>query len=103
MSKSGIIIGKNHGHIVTPIENIKKTRHAAKKGQITKRVSMRRALIREVVGLAPYERRMIELLKLGKDRNCLRFAKKRLGSHRRAKAKRDEMGVVLRLQRSKKE
>jgi len=31
-----------------------------------------------VVGLAPYEKRVIELLKIGKDKRALKFAKKRV-------------------------
>ncbi|KAL0207528.1 hypothetical protein P9112_012156 [Eukaryota sp. TZLM1-RC] len=102
MSKSGIAIGANHGHITTPITDVKKTRQSRKKGQATKRVTMRRALIREVAGFAPYERRMMELLKLGLDRRALRFAKKRLGTHIRAKSKREEIASVLRAMRAKK-
>ncbi|KAL0241363.1 hypothetical protein GEMRC1_006598 [Eukaryota sp. GEM-RC1] len=75
--------------------------HASKKGAATKRTSFRRSLIREVAGFAPYERRIMELIKLGFDRRALRFAKKRLGSHVRAKAKREEIGNVIRLQRTK--
>lgn len=37
-----------------------------------------RDIIKEVVGLAPYEKRIIELLKVGKDKRALKFAKKRV-------------------------
>jgi hypothetical protein len=37
-----------------------------------------RDLIREVAGLAPYERRVIELLKVGKDKRALKVAKKKV-------------------------
>lgn len=54
-----------------------------------------RELVREVTGFSPYEKRAMELLKISKDKKALKFIKKRLGSHIRAKAKRDEMQNVL--------
>ena len=37
-----------------------------------------RDLVREVCGLAPYEKRMIELLKVQREKRALKFAKKRV-------------------------
>ena len=65
----------------------------------TKRVSMVRGLIREVAGFAPYEKRITELLKVGKDKRALKVAKRKLGTHKRAKKKREEMAGVLRKMR----
>merc|ERR1712087_12511 len=45
-------------------------------------------VIRETVGWAPYEKRCMELLRAGNPKKCLKFLKKRLGSHNRAKKKR---------------
>ena len=50
--------------------------------------------MREVCGFAPYEKRIIELLKAGSSadvKKAYRFAKQRLGSHTQAIRKRDEM------------
>jgi hypothetical protein len=42
-----------------------------------------RDIVKEVMGFAPYERRMMEVLRLGKEKRAQRFAKKRLGTHQR--------------------
>jgi hypothetical protein len=34
--------------------------------------------VREVAGLQPYEKRVIELLKIGKDKRALKFIKRRV-------------------------
>lgn len=65
----------------------------------SKRVHFVRSLIREVAGFAPYEKRITELLKVGKDKRALKVAKKKLGTHKRAKKKREEMSSVLRKMR----
>ena len=67
--------------------------------KIGKRTSFVRKLIREVVGFAPYEKRITELLKVGKDKRALKVAKRRLGTHLRAKKKREEMSSALRKMR----
>lgn len=56
----------------------------------------------QVAGYAPYERRLQELLKVGKEKRALKLAKKKLGSHKRGKAKREEMANVLRASRAHK-
>jgi hypothetical protein len=65
----------------------------------TKRVTFVRSLIREVAGFAPYEKRITELLKVGKDKRALKLAKRKLGTHKRAKKKREEMANVVRKMR----
>jgi hypothetical protein len=37
-----------------------------------------RELIREVAGLAPYEKRVVELLKVGRDKRALKVAKRKV-------------------------
>ena len=45
--------------------------------------------------LAPYERRVIELLRNSKDKRARKLAKKRLGTFGRAKSKVDELQRVI--------
>ncbi|KAK4749709.1 hypothetical protein SAY87_027158 [Trapa incisa] len=95
---TGLSVGLNKGHIVTKKEAIPRPRD--RKGKTSKRVHFIRSLIREVAGFAPYEKRITELLKVGKDKRALKVAKRKLGTHKRAKKKREEMSSVLRKMRS---
>ena len=45
---------------------------------LCKRVKFVRDVVREVCGMAPYERRIIELLKVQRDKRALKFAKRRV-------------------------
>lgn len=90
-------VGLKKGHKVT--KNAKKPRPAQRKGASSKRVKFIRDLIREVTGFAPYERRCMEMLRIGKDKKALKFVKKRLGTHTRGKRKREEMQAVIAAQR----
>merc|ERR1719260_387292 len=89
--------GLNKGHKVTKITPRQK--HSHRRGTLTKKTKFVRDLVREVCGFSPYERRCIELLRIGKDKRALRFCKKRLGSHIRAKRKREEMQAAIQAQR----
>jgi len=46
--------------------------------KLTKKNKFIRDLVREVCGFAPYERRIIELMRIGRDKKALKFAKKRV-------------------------
>jgi len=123
--KGGVAVGTKRGHVLTKVREEKKTKKNAKqkshffafflwrlqrkpavraksrKGAKTKAHQNVKQIVREVCGFAPYEKRVIELLRTELDKRALRFAKKRLGSHQRAKRKREEMSGVLRAQRAK--
>ncbi|TOF78246.1 hypothetical protein CGJ15_26610, partial [Vibrio parahaemolyticus] len=90
-------VGLSKGHKVT--KNTRKPKPSSRKGKITKHNKFVRDIVREVMGFAPYEKRTIELLKVSKDKRALKFLKKRLGTHIRAKRKREEMQRVMGQQR----
>lgn len=60
----GIRIGLNKGHKTTPIP--KKAKPSQLKGRLSKKTQFVRSVVREVVGFAPYERRVLELLRNSK-------------------------------------
>jgi large subunit ribosomal protein L36e len=65
---------------------------------------MCREIAREVAGLAPYERRILDMIKTGgsaADKRIYKFAKRRLGSHKRALRKREDIKGVHAAQRAR--
>jgi large subunit ribosomal protein L36e len=95
---AGIAVGLSKGHIVTKRVPAPRTATLGK-GKVTPRTAVVRSVVKEVAGFAPYERRILELLRIGKDKRALKFAKRRLGTHLRAKRKREEMSEALRAKR----
>lgn len=87
----------NKGHVVTPKAVAPKISY--KKGVLSKRTSFVRGVVREVSGLAPYERRLIELLRNSGEKRAKKLAKKRLGTLKRAKAKLEEVTEIIAEQR----
>ena len=87
-SRTGIFVGLNKGFIVTkPKFDAKAAKPSNRKGRLGKRVKVVREVIREVCGFAPYERKMMELIRTGvpaKEKKAVKVARKRLGSQRRA-------------------
>ena len=108
MVKSGYFVGLNHGHIVTkPKEhpNHRRVNTSHRKGRASKRVTAIRSIVQEIAGFSPYERKMIEMLRTGdatKEKKALKMARHKLGRQFRARRKLDNMGAVLKAQRSKK-
>ena len=99
---TGMAAGLNKGYIVTKRELPKQPSY--RKGSKCVRNTLIREVIREVMGFSPYERRMIELLKIGPAstfKRALKLAKRRLGTHKRGKKKRDEMSEAVSAMRKK--
>merc|ERR1712025_169474 len=64
------------GHKTTP--NTLKPKPSNRKGKQTPHNKFVRDLVREVTGFSPYEKRAMELLRISKDKRCLKFLKKRI-------------------------
>ena len=83
-------------HITNPVHLISQ--------HLGKRVSLCREIAREVAGLSPYERRILDMIKTGgsaADKRIYKYAKRRLGSHKRAIHKREDIKSVNAAQRAK--
>ena len=83
------------GHSVTALP--KQERQASKKGRLATRTKFVRSVVRDVVGYAPYEKKMLELLQTGgasEAKKALKIAKNRLGTFRRGSAKREVMQTI---------
>ena len=93
-AKTNIAVGLNKGRAVT--KATKKERPANRKGLASKKVKFVRSIVAEVAGNAPYEKRVMELLKNGLDKRALKLCKRKLGTHIRAKRKREELSNLLR-------
>lgn len=87
----------NKGHNVTSKAVAPKVSY--RKGALSKRATFVREIVREVGGLAPYERRLIELLRNSGEKRAKKLAKKRLGTLKRAKRKLEELTNVIAEQR----
>jgi len=98
-TKTNLAAGMDKGKQLTKLEL--KPRPSQRKGKLSKRVEFVRETIREVAGFSPYEKRVLELLKVGKEKRALKLLKVKLGTHKRAKIKRENMSNELRKQRTK--
>ncbi|KAL2215611.1 60S ribosomal protein L36 [Thermoascus aurantiacus ATCC 26904] len=92
--RTGIVVGLNKGHKTTPFQT-PKSRISRTKGHLSRRTAFVREIIKEVAGLAPYERRVVELLRNSQDKRARKLAKKRLGTYGRAKRKVEEMQKII--------
>ncbi len=91
LAKTGIAAGLNKGFVTQKIQATRVKKGLGKKTLV-------REVIREVAGFAPYERHMMELIKIGTSgtlKRAVKFAKARLGTQLRAKRKRDELVNAL--------
>eukprot|EP01121_Diplochlamys_sp_Union-15-3_P016827 TRINITY_DN57_c0_g1_i2.p1 TRINITY_DN57_c0_g1~~TRINITY_DN57_c0_g1_i2.p1 ORF type:complete len:127 (+),score=27.15 TRINITY_DN57_c0_g1_i2:52-381(+) len=101
MTSHGIALGINKGYKVTKL-NKRQNNSTLSRKRVHRRASFIREVIREVGGHAPYEKRLLELLRVGSEKKALRFAKRKLGTQRSAKKKRDIITRVIQEERAKK-
>lgn len=93
MAASGIAVGTNKGHKTAAKDVAPKISY--RKGALSQRTLFVRSIVKEVAGLAPYERRLIELIRNAGDKRAKKLAKKRLGTHKRALRKVEEMTAII--------
>jgi len=91
--KKNIAVGLGRGFIVTP--RVRKERPSRKKGRAGERLKLIRGVIREVMGLCPYEKRVIEILKINNTKRAKKFLRRRLGTQRAANRKATEMSNIM--------
>lgn len=99
---SVIALGKYKGHPTNKLA--KRKRPVATKAKLGKRTQLIREVVSEISGVTSYEKRAVECLKAGslKDtKKALKIAKKALGTHRRAKIKRELLMNMVRAQKKK--
>ncbi|EPY49944.1 60S ribosomal protein L36 [Schizosaccharomyces cryophilus OY26] len=89
----GLVVGLNKGKALTKRQLPE--RPSRRKGHQSKRTSFVRSVVREVAGFAPYERRVMELIRNSQDKRARKLAKKRLGTLKRAKGKIEELTGVI--------
>ena len=100
VANSGIVAGFNHGFQTT-----KRERPAGKKirlGVAKKKLRAVKSVIAELCGLTPLEKRIQELLRVGKEKRALKLANKRLGNFTAAKKKKSKVEDYLRAQTATK-
>jgi large subunit ribosomal protein L36e len=100
-NRSGLFVGRNHGHIVKRAPTTWKSRPVTKKGQLSKRAKAVREIIREVAGFTPLEKKMMEMIRTGeaaKEKKAVKNARQKLGTHKRALHKRDELTRLIQAQ-----
>jgi len=89
-----------------PAKHQRNDRMAHRKGKLNKRVQLVRETIKEISGLAPFEKAMVEMIKTGvpaREKKALKLAKRRLGTHKRSMAKRNELINWIQNQRKRQQ
>ncbi|KAF8304780.1 ribosomal protein L36e [Clavulina sp. PMI_390] len=93
MARTNLPVGPNKGHPTTAIARTTKPSH--RKGIRSPKSTLIHSVIREVAGYAPYERRVMELLRNSKDKKARKLSKKRLGTLLRSKRKIEELSNII--------
>ena len=93
-ASNGIIAGVNKGFQTT-----KRARKISNKTRLSlpkQKLRAVKALVAELAGMSPLEKRVTELLRFSKEKRALKLCKKKLGSMTAAKKKRSKMEELLR-------
>lgn len=92
--RTGIIAGFNKGHITT--RRPRQPRPSDRYAVPHKKLRAVKAIVADLVGFSPMEKRVQEMLRVGKEKRALKYCKKRLGDIKAAKKKRAKMEEALR-------
>ena len=102
-SKSGIFAGKGAGFKVTkPDVNPKSLKPVSRKGRLGERTKLVRSIVKDIAGFTPAEAKAIRFITTGTEQALKRagkFLKKRIGTHRRAKIKKEYLIKVVAAQK----
>merc|ERR1712093_796466 len=102
VSIEGLSLGLNKGFVTTKIT---RRRPSQRRSGMNARVENIVKTVKTVAGFAPYEKRSIEMYKVGNtklDKRANRFLKKRLGSLRRSKKKSEDLQLYVKKLKEKK-
>merc|ERR1712031_38542 len=101
-SVEGLSVGLNRGFVTTKVT---RRRPSQRRSGMNARIENIVKTVKTVAGFAPYEKRSIEMYKVGNtklDKRANRFLKKRLGSLRRSKKKSDDLQLYVKKLKEKK-
>lgn len=94
--RSGLALGKNKGFKITPM-NIERIYTGKKRSfKLSEGAILAKNVAAEICGLAPYEKKAIDMMKKGNDKRCKKFLKLRLGSMNMTKKKLAFLGAKAR-------
>merc|ERR1711974_318391 len=103
VSVEGLSIGLNKGFATTKIT---RRRPSQRRSGMNARIENIVKTVKTVAGFAPYEKRSIEMYKVGNtklDKRANRFLKKRLGSLRRSKKKSEDLQLYVKKLKEKRQ
>merc|ERR1712183_426229 len=101
-SVEGLCLGLNRGFATTKIT---RRRPSQRRSGMNKRIENITKTIKSVAGFAPYEKRSIEMYKVGNtklDKRANRMLRKRLGSLRRSKKKSEDLQLYVKKLKEKR-
>ena len=104
--RTGMFVGLNKGFIVTKpavVDDAHRFAKSQRKGRAHPRAVAIRQVVAEICGMTPFERKMMELIKTGqvsKEKRAVKLAKRKLGSQKRANAKKAQIESFIKAQKS---
>lgn len=86
--RSGLAFGKDKGFKNTPLIGMKRIFTGKKTNyKISEAAIFTKNIVSEICGLAPYEKKAVDMIKKGNEKRAKKFVKTRLGGMRASKKK----------------